>query len=122
MWNLKTNQHMNGELYKILPKEYKTVLFGLRGVYFKLKSKDPSYYLKISNVYNYLKSIDSDNIEKLLRSRKLMFNLMKTVNDEKIKIFNNISFRCDKVHLKLTAIYTNILFPEIMPDDIPKLS
>ena len=47
---------------------------------------------------------------------------MKTLNDEKIKIFNKISFRCDKVHLKLTAIYTNILFPEIMPDDIPKLN
>ena len=77
MWNLKTNQHMNGELYKILPKEYKTVLFGIRGLYFKLKSKDPQFYLKISNVYNYLKSIDSESVEKLLRCRKLMFNLMK---------------------------------------------
>ena len=109
---------MNGELYKILPKEYKTVLFGVRGVYFKLKSRDPSYYLKINNVYNYLKSVDSENIEKLLRSRKLMFNFMKTINDEKLKVFNKISFRCDKVHFKINSNLHKYLFPEIMPDDI----
>jgi hypothetical protein len=46
---------------------------------------------------------------------------MKTLNDDNLKKFNSISNKCDKVHLKLTAIYTNILFPEIMPDDIPKI-
>ena len=34
--------------------------------------------------------------------------------------FNKISFKCDKVHFKLAAIYTNKLFPNIMPDDIPE--
>ena len=50
-----------------------------------------------------------------------MLNWIKTdTNNKYLKIFSKISEKCDKVHLKLTAIYTNILFPQIMPDDIPK--
>ena len=123
MWNLKTNEHKNTDLYKILPREYKNILFGIRGYYFKQKSKDSQFYLKIKSIYNYLKSIESNEIEKLLRSRKLMYNLVKVNNnDTKLKLFNTISDKCDKVHLKLIAIYTNILFPEIMPDDVPKIN
>jgi len=49
--------------------------------------------------------------------RKLMFNWVK-VNPSVVD-FGKISIKCDKVHLKLTAIYTNKLFPNIMPDDLP---
>ena len=43
-------------------------------------------------------------------------------NSEQLKKFNKISEKCDKVHFKLTAIFTNKLFPNIMQDDIPELN
>ena len=112
-WNNKTNNHENSALYKILPNEYKNILFGLRGLYFKNKS------LKLNHIYNYLKkSINCNELEKLLRIRKLMINSVKKDNNNpNMKLFLSASKNCDKVHLKLIAIYTNILFPEIMPDD-----
>ena len=52
--------------------------------------------------------------------RKLMFNWVKNENkNETLKEFSKITINCNKVHFKLIAIYTNILFPEIMPDDLP---
>jgi hypothetical protein len=113
LWNTSTNQHENSGLYNILPNEYKNILFGLRGLYFKTKS------IKLNNIYNHLKkSINCNEIEKLLRIRKLMINsVKKDNNNDSLKLFSSCSKKCDKVHLKLIAIYTNILFPEIMPDD-----
>lgn len=46
-----------------------------------------------------------------------MFNWVKV--NPSVLDFGKISGKCDKVHLKLTAIYTNKLFPNIMPDDLP---
>ena len=120
LWNFKTSQHQNESLYKILPKIYKDLLFGIKGEYFKLKAQSSGNFLRIKNVYNYLKSLDSNMIEKLLMYRKLMLNWIKLENKDELKIFNTISERCDKVHLKLIAIFTSKLFPEIMPDDLPK--
>jgi len=37
LWNFKTSKHQNGELYNILTKEYKNILFAIRGIYFKKK-------------------------------------------------------------------------------------
>merc|ERR1711871_426313 len=34
LWNLKTGKHMDKTLYNILPKEYKNVLYTIRGIYF----------------------------------------------------------------------------------------
>ncbi len=49
-----------------------------------------------------------------------MFNWVKINNSNKdLQLFQTITEKCDKVQNKLIAIYTNILFPEIMPDDIP---
>ena len=47
-----------------------------------------------------------------------MFNWTKVNTD--LSDFNKISSKCDKVHSKLASIYTNKLFPHIMPDDIPQ--
>jgi len=120
-WNFKTGQHQNEALYKMLPKVYKDLLFGIKGVYFKLKAESTGLvFLRIKNIYNYLKSLNSSLIENLLHNRKLMLNWSKLENTTELKLFNSISDRCDKVHLKLTAIFTSKLFPEIMPDDLPK--
>lgn len=121
LWNLNTSEHQNSELYNILPKEYKNILFQIRGLFYKEKNYRKKY-LNLNHIYNHLKSISCLEIEKLLRSRKLMFNWIKIDNKNKyLKMFNKISEKSDKVHLKLTAIFTNILFPQIMPDDIPKI-
>lgn len=135
LWNLKTGKHMDKTLYNILPKEYKNILYGIRGIYFKnksniFKSDNPKnkFYLQIKDIYQYLKSLDTDTFEQFLRIRKLMYNWVKANNNttdehtDKLEKFNKISEKCDKVHFKLTAIFTNKLFPHIMQDDMPELN
>ena len=129
LWNLKTGKKLNTDnsekLYELLPKEYKTLLYGIRGIYFKNKSDNymnktnNRLYLQIKNIYQYLKSIEIDIFENFLRTRKLMYNWVKIdPNKNELIQFGKINDKCDKVHLKLTAIFTNKLFPYIMPDDI----
>ena len=129
LWNLKTNEHLNPALYQILPKEYKDVLFALRGIYFQMRSKNATETVKImfgiKDIYNYLKSFDVDHICALLRQRKLMFNwiINNGINDNiELKNFRKISDKCDVVHLKLIAIYINKLFPEILNSDLPYIN
>lgn len=134
LWSLKTGKNQNKNLYDILPKEYKDVLFGIRGLYYKKKAllfnqdkkldnvKDS--HLKISDVYNYLKTVPVNTVVTLLRMRKLMFNWVKVLDSESSVVvslteFSTISKFCDKIHTKLSAIFTNKLFPNIMPNDVP---
>ena len=102
-----------------------------RGIYFKNKSNiynsndSNKLYLQIKDIYQYLKQIDSDTFEQFLRIRKLMYNWVKHNNveyEQELKKFNKISEKCDKVHFKLTAIFTNKLFPNIMQDDLPEIN
>lgn len=127
LWSLKTNEHLNPALYQILPKEYKDVLFALRGIYFQLKNKGVTDSVKllfgIKDIYNYLKTLDVDQVCALLRQRKLMFNWIVNngINDNpELKNFRKISDKCDVVHTKLIAIYINKLFPEILSSDLPQ--
>ena len=49
-----------------------------------------------------------------------MYNWIKVDSEnEVLKKFSKLNLKCDKVHLKLIAIFCNKLFPNIMPDDIP---
>jgi hypothetical protein len=122
LWD-KNGTHLNSELYNILSKEYRDILFHLRGIFFKNKKKYGSKtddFFRIKDVYNYLKSIDSNDFESFMRSRKLMFNLLRVDNvNPNLKAFANSLYKSDKVFYKLSAIYSNKLFPEIMPDDLP---
>ena len=127
LWDLRTCKHLNYDLYESVPKEYKKILYHVKGIYYKNKSryynsgnKQNKNFLYIKDIYQYFKLIDTETIEDILRIRKLMSNLTRIKQGEKVyKLFTNISSKCDKVHLKLTAIFTNKLFPHIMPDDIP---
>ena len=57
-----------------------------------------------------------------------MYNWIKSNNTpgnehyNELKKFNKISEKCDKVHFKLTAIFSNKLFPNIMQDDMPEIN
>jgi hypothetical protein len=135
MWSLKTGKPENKTLYELLPKEYRDMMYGVRGLYYKKKAilmgKDKesvtsedikNSHLKISDIYNHLKAQTTDTLVAFLRMRKLMMNWTRqdTTNVD-LKEFANVSKLCDKVHLKLCAIFTNKLFPTIMPNEIPPL-
>ena len=123
LWDIKTGKHLNNELYSLIPKEYKDILFGIRGLYFKKKGEgiknNKQNFLQISDIYNLLKSIPVENFCALNRMRKLMYNWCKI--NQKLSDFNTISSKCDKIHLKLSAIYCNKIFPNIMLDDLPPI-
>lgn len=122
LWKLTTGEQLNSELYNVLPKEYKDVLYALRGIYFKIKANPEKKLFGIKDIYQYLKLVDIEQICALLRQRKLMFNwVILSKTNTNLNLFRTISNRCDKVHLKLIAIFTNKLFPDIMPNDIPKI-
>ncbi len=124
LWD-DTGAHLNSDLYNILPREYKDMLFHIKGLYYankarfgkKLKINVP--ILKMNDVYNYIKMIDSGVFEKFIRCRKLMLNWIRLENNNNTAQFTNSLHKCEKVYYKLTAIYTTKLFPEIMPDDLP---
>jgi hypothetical protein len=120
LWKLDTGKHNNVELYSILPKEYKDILYSLRGIYFKIKNSPEKKLFGIKDIYKYLKEINVNQICALLRQRKLMNNwVTSNKTNNLLQNFKTISNHCDKVHLKLIAIFTNNLFPDIMPTEIP---
>lgn len=110
LWDEEGQQKEN-DFYADLPKIYKEFLFGLRGIYFKRKS------LKIGNIYSFLKNLETEKLITFLRNRKLFSNWAKHENKKSLLEINSGS---NKVHLKLTAIYSNKLFPEIVKTDFHK--
>jgi hypothetical protein len=130
LWCLKTGKHLNKGLYDMLPKEYKDLLFAIRGLYYKKKAvyynkKETetvdikSTHLRVSDIYNLLKSVSTDSVIAFIRMRRLMFNWLKI--QPSLSDFGTSNKYCDKVHLKLIAIFTSKLFPDIMPNDIPPM-
>lgn len=125
LWD-DNGSHINNNLYGVLPREYKDMLFHIKGIFYERKklwannkSKAKTPILKMNDVYNYIKSIDSSVFEKFIRCRKLMLNWVRLEKTENIVQFSASLHKCEKIYYKLTAIYTTKLFPEIMPDDLP---
>jgi hypothetical protein len=133
LWSLKNGQQQNKYLYDILPKEYKVILFEIKGLYYKKKSDNFNNnnkklsHLNLGDIYNYLKKLPIEQLIAFIRMRKLMFNWASNSSNEKLdtltkqalKDFNTISLFCNKVHIKLCTIFTHKLYPNIMPTDIP---
>jgi hypothetical protein len=132
--SLKTGKSQNKELYEILPKEYKDMIYGLRGLYYKKKAllfenKDEktteelkNSHMSISDIYNYLKKLHVEIINNFLKVRKLMFNLVVYDKTNPLLIqFGQISSMCNKLHLKQCAILTNKIYPKITSSDFPEI-
>jgi hypothetical protein len=123
IWN-DNGEHLNKELYSKLPKEYKDILYHIKGIYYTNKTKhiegDDDPILKLKNIYNFIKSIDTHILEHFIRCRKLMLNWVRLEKSNNTELFNKTLHHSEKVYYKLAAIYTTKLFPEIMPDDLPK--
>ena len=135
LWDLKDNTHKNKDLYDLLPKEYTTILYKIRGTYFNKREKSKndnmntirqphSYGLRIADIYNLLKNYDTYELIKLLKTRKIMKGQVDkecnsqtpSINDSKMvsyQLFRSISSQCDKKPLKMMAILLNRMFPEI---------
>jgi hypothetical protein len=120
LWNDK-EEHLNKDLYTILPSEYKDILFHLRGVFFSNKTKHTGddNILELKDVYNFIKTIDINVLEKFIRCRKLMLNWVSSDKTPNALKFNETLHKSNKVFYKLSAIYTTKLYPEIMPNDLP---
>jgi len=140
LWDIKNGKSINSDLYNICPKEYKHILYMIRGLYFSKKATffdnrakaaaDSSImydnakdfmlsHLKVADVYNILKSLSIDTLYSLLHSRKLIQNTSRQTNNESLyKHFNTIVFKCTRIHIKLAAIITNLMFPNISSTDI----
>ena len=123
-FDLKTGKSNNNSNYNLLPKEYKQVLYGLRGIYFSIKAdnfknKDsaiPKNYFKINDIYMFIKEYPTENLCMLLQERRLLLNSARV--DQTYAFFNSTSVKCSKIHLKLVAIYLNKLFPNVSPSDV----
>lgn len=78
LYSLKTGKQYNSTIYESLPNEYKTALFGLRGIFFKHKSEDTNKellpWLKISDIFNFLKDMETEKLINLLGARALIMN------------------------------------------------
>ena len=132
LWDIKTGAHKNKELYNYIPKEMKDLMFAIRGIYFSKKaeyitnkknttngSKVPRSVLKINDIYELMKNYDLAKLEALLKARRLMINLVnKEKEDPIIQKYKGVSNKCDKVLMKLAAIYTSKLFPDLTSDDV----
>ncbi len=137
VWHIKDCSHNDTELYEILPSEYKTILFKIRGIYYKKKAdhinnrnkQDQDYTtgsnpkakkdkLCIFDIYNLLKSYDTDELLRLLKARKNMtkevIRTQRTNVPEKevYQRFRSISDRCDRISLKMIAILLNKMYPD----------
>jgi hypothetical protein len=103
----ENNNKKPNNFYNKLPAVYKNMIYKLRGIYIKKKE------LNVKNVYNLLKSVETDIIYSLLRNRKMMMNYNKI----KEQLFPDLSKEVQKIHLKLCAIYTAKLFPDLLDID-----
>jgi len=130
LWDIRTGKHINMTLYDILPKEYKDILYKIRGIYYKKKAQriqdglttgQPynSLYLKVTDIYYLLKTMNTNALHVFLRLRKLMQNQVRLSSDNYLyKQFESISYKCTKMHLKLSAIFTSKLYPSITQTDV----
>ena len=113
LWKFGDNKHLNIELYNILPKEYKDILYKLRGLYYKNRLGLEKKMFGIGNIVQHLRLIDVDHICAVLKQRKLLFSQVSHENTSAtLLLFKSISNRCNKLNIKLTAICTNKLFPD----------
>jgi hypothetical protein len=131
LWSIKTGHHQNTALYNLLPKEYKDLMFTIRGIYYKKKgsilNKEnvtiediKNSHLKITDIYHYIKLLPTETFVAFLRMRKLMVNWVNIeYKNQTLAEFRLITSYCNRVHIKLGAILTNKLYPNIMPTDIP---
>jgi len=117
-WNIKTGKNKNTDKYDSLPKEYKVLLYVVRGIYFNKKAEyinnkknnlNIRSELSINDIYDTLKkSTDVSCIINYLKSRQLFFKnheiLVPTLKKDK--------------KMELTNLYVDLLVKELNEQSI----
>lgn len=108
-WSLKTGKQQTKEVYDELPNEYKTMLYGLRGVYFKNKSTGQSLpWLKINDIYNFLKDTTPELMVSFLEARNT-FHLKLNNDTEYLKQVNRMSTFLNLSVYEQSKLFTQLL-------------
>ena len=119
VWNIADTSHRDTQLYNFLPTEYKVLLYRVKGIYFQNRQDDKlsnnNEYLDENNIFDYLKIVELDLLLKLFLSRrKIKYILEKKNTLPSInKSFKQITSKINKLDIKMIAILTNYLYPEI---------
>ena len=127
LWSIKTGKQQDKELYELMPKEYKDILFGIRGIYYKKKADyinavsenqqtKPNYMTK-NDIYNWLKTLRTETLVSFLRMRFMMYNWIQT--ESRLVIFSHCSDQVLTIHKNIIDVYTRCLYPELKTTDIP---
>ena len=100
----KNNNDKN--IIKLLPYEYKNILYDLKNIYyygFSINKNSKTYInnLTLNNIYNYLKGITTINLINLLKKRNEVLN---------ISILSDINYYCSKIQLEYCDLFINKLF------------
>ena len=127
-YNFKNCTHKNKDYYSVLPSEYKTVLYKIRGIYFKKKEKYIKYKkqleedgkdlklthtlgLRIADIYKLLKGYDTRELLRLFQARKqILLECQESPDSENSILFNQFSNRCDKVSVRMSYVLLNKIF------------
>ena len=120
LYDIEGNQLKTNKLYNYLSQEYKNMLFKIKGIQLanKKKGNEP---IGTKDINHILKIFDVTNLVNLIKERRLMLNWVRLADIPESKLFSQSLYKCPKIFYKLASIYTIKLFPEIMPDDMPKL-
>lgn len=96
-WSLKSGKKIDNDVYTKLPNEYKTMLYGLRGLYFKNKFANQELpWLKINDIYTFLKDTTPEQMISFLEARKTFKTYLQTNPTELVQVnrmstFHNLS-------------------------------
>lgn len=96
-WSLKSGKKVDNNVYNKLPNEYKTMLYGLRGLYFKNKFANQELpWLKINDIYTFLKDTTPEQMILFLEARQTFRTYLQTNPTELVQVnrmspFHNLS-------------------------------
>ena len=124
VWDINDTSHKDSNLYNFLPTEYKVLLYRIKGLYFQNrqdnKISEKNEYLQENDIFQYLKKIELDLLLKVFFIRRKMKNILenKNIPTNINNSFRDISVNMDKMGLKMIAILTNHLYPEVKRTEV----
>ena len=119
LYNMTDGSMFLNSLYSILPREYKTMLYYIRGIFMRNKKHhNITDYLTEKNIYNLLKSYDIVQLENYIKSRLLMMNYIKLNTNTNTQLFTKSLYKCNNFYYQLSSLYTIKMFPNIGLDTV----
>jgi hypothetical protein len=120
VWHIRDGSHNMTDVYKMLPSEYTTILFKIKGIYFKKKkdcidgkiSHDESR-LKIKDIYALLKNYNSGDLMKLFLARKRLIEMIDKNCTSVSDVYGRCSMmsrECDSKLLTMTNIFVSNVY------------